>query len=190
MKRHCRVLGWLFAIGLGLPSWTTAAAAADASSGGAAAAEPKPLRSAAQQLVGTWKLIAIDERDADGIRVVPLDYGPEPIGLLMYDAGGRMSVHAMRRGRPKLASDDAHSATPEQALAAFLGYGAYFGTYTVDEQAGIVTHHVQGALNPNWEGSPQRRRFTLSGDKLTLEPLDFQAAGLNRTRRLTWQRLP
>ena len=34
----------------------------------------------------------------------------------------------MRRGRPKLASDDAHSATPEQALAAFLGYGAYFGS--------------------------------------------------------------
>ena len=190
MKRHCSRLDWLLAIGLGLLSWPATAAAADVSSGGATAAEPKPLSSAARQLVGTWKLIAIDERDANGARVVPLDYGPDPIGLLMYDASGHMSVHAMRRGRPKLASDDAHSATPDQAMAAFIGYGAYFGTYSVDEQAGIVTHHVQGALNPNWEGGDQRRRFTISGNKLTLEPLDFRAAGQKRTRRLTWQRLP
>ncbi len=190
MKRHCSGLDLLLAIGLGLLSWPATAAAADVSPGGATAAEPKPLSSAARQLVGTWKLIAIDERDANGARVVPLDYGPDPIGILMYDASGHMSVHAMRRGRPKLASDDAHSATPEQAMAAFIGYGAYFGTYTVDEQAGIVTHHVQGALNPNWEGGDQRRRFTISGNKLTLEPIDFQAAGHKRTRRLTWQRLP
>ncbi len=122
MKRHWTGLSLLLAVSFSLPSWSTAAAAADASSGGAAAAEPKPLSSVAQQLVGTWKLIAIDERDTNGIRVVPLDYGPDPIGLLMYDASGRMSVHAMRRGRPKLASDVAHSATPEQALAAFLWY--------------------------------------------------------------------
>ena len=62
-----------------------------------AAVEPKPLSSASQQLVGAWKLIAIDERGADGIRVVPLDYGPDASGLLMYDVGGRMSVRAMRR---------------------------------------------------------------------------------------------
>ena len=146
--------------------------------------------SVAQQLVGTWKLVAIDERDADGTRVVPLDYGPEPIGMLIYDAGGRMSVHAMRRGRPRFASEDVHSATPDQARSALIGYGAYFGTYTVDEQAGIVTHHVEGALNPNWEGSDQRRRFSLDGDKLTLAPPEFPAAGQKRTRQLTWERLP
>jgi hypothetical protein len=153
-------------------------------------AQTPDIRSATQPLIGTWKLIAIDERDGEGKRVVPLDYGPEPIGMLIYDAAGRMSVHAMRQGRPRFASEDVHSATPEQAKAAFVGYGAYFGTYTVDEQAGIVTHHVEGALNPNWEGSDQRRRFTLAGDKLTLSPPEFPAAGQKRTRQLTWQRLP
>jgi hypothetical protein len=101
-----------------------------------------------------------------------------------------MSAQAMRRGRPQLASDDVHLATPEQAKAAFTGYGAYFGTYTVDERAGLVVHHVQGSLIPNWEGSEQRRRFTICGDKLVLEPPAIQAAGQQRTRRLTWQRLP
>jgi hypothetical protein len=144
----------------------------------------------AQDLVGTWKLIAIDERDGDGQRVVPLDYGPEPTGMLMYDAWGRMSVQVMRRARPRFASEDVHSATADQAKSALTGYGAYFGTYTVDESAGIVTHHVQGALNPNWEGTDQRRRFTLSGDTLTLSPPEFPAAGQKRTRQLTWQRLP
>ncbi len=44
--------------------------------------------------------MSIDERNAQGERVVPMDYGPEPIGLLMYDATGHMSAQAMRRARP------------------------------------------------------------------------------------------
>ncbi len=144
----------------------------------------------ANTLVGTWKLVAIEERNAQGELVTPLDYGADPIGLLIYDATGHMSVHAMRRGRPKLPSDDVHLAPAELAKAAFTGYGAYFGTYTVDERAGIVVHHVQGSLIPNWEGGDQRRRFTLAGDQLVLEPPEIQARGEKRTRRLTWQRVP
>jgi hypothetical protein len=159
--------------------------------------ERRPTASAASakspdlsKLVGTWKLVAIEERNAQGELVTPLDYGPDPVGLLIYDTTGHMSVHAMRRGRAKLPSDDVHLAAPEQAKSAFVGYGAYFGTYEVDERAGIVIHHVEGSLIPNWEGSAQRRRFTLSGDKLTLEPPEIQAGGEKRTRRLTWQRVP
>jgi hypothetical protein len=96
----------------------------------------------------------------------------------------------MRRGRAPLASDDVHQAPPELAKAAFVGYGAYFGTYEVDEAKGLVIHHVEGSLIPNWEGSDQRRRFTIADDKLTLEPPEFRAAGQQRTRRLTWQRIP
>ena len=152
--------------------------------------EKRPGAPGSSKLVGTWKLVSIEERNAEGRPVTPLDYGPEPIGMLMYDATGHMSVHAMRRGRPRLASDDVHLAAPELAKAAFIGYGAYFGTYTVDERAGLVIHHVQGSLIPNWEGSEQRRRFTISGDMLVLEPPEIRAGGEKRTRRLTWQRLP
>ena len=78
---------------------------------------------------------------------------------------------------------------PSLAKTAFTGFNAYFGTYEVDLAAGLVIHHVQGSLIPNWEGLPQRRRFTLTGDKLILEPPEIQAAGQKRTRRLTWQRV-
>lgn len=155
----------------------------------AAAAARSAEKPASKKLVGTWKLVSIEERRADGQRVVPLDYGPEPVGILMYDASGHMSAHAVRRGRARLPSDDVHLATPEQAKAAMVGYNGYFGRYSVDEKAGIVIHHVEGGLIPNWEGGDQPRRFTLVGDKLILEPPEIQAAGEKRTRRLTWQRV-
>lgn len=157
--------------------------------GGKAAPGARPLTPGAAKLVGTWKLLTIEERNAQGELVTSLDYGPQPMGLLIYDATGHMSVHAMRRGRPRLPSDDVHLAPPERAKAAFVGYNAYFGTYEVDERAGVVVHHVEGSLIPNWEGTHQRRRFTISGDKLVLEPPPFQAGGQQRTRCLTWQRV-
>jgi len=145
--------------------------------------------SAAKKLIGTWKLVSIEERDADGKLTVPLDYGPNAVGLLMYDATGHMSAQAMRRGRAKLPSDDVHVATPEQAKAAFTGYNGYFGTYEVIESESIVIHRVEGSMIPNWEGGDQRRKFTISGDKLILEPPPIQAAGAKRVRQLTWERV-
>jgi hypothetical protein len=144
---------------------------------------------AATGLVGAWRLVSIDERDAQGKRVTPLDYGAEPIGLLIYTATGQMSAQAMRRGRARLPSDDVHLAPPEQAKAALVGYNAYFGTFEVRPREGLVIHHVEGSMIPNWEGGEQPRRFTLTGDRLILEPPTIQAAGQAHTRRLTWERI-
>ena len=174
MFRTCvrTVIGWVCVIGVGV----------------AFLAQGQQTR-AASKLIGTWKLVAIEERDADGKLTVPLDYGSDPVGMLMYDATGHMSAQAMRRGRSKLPSDDVHVATPEQAKAAFTGYNGYFGTYEVIESESIVIHHVEGSMIPNWEGGEQRRKFTISGDKLILEPPPIQAGGAKRVRRLTWQRV-
>ena len=178
---HCRTLHFLLVLVIATSvCWVV---------GRTSGADQRSKGPGSQKLVGTWKLVSIEERDANGKLATPLDYGPEPIGLLMYDAAGHMSAHAIRRNRPQLGSDDVHRATPEQAKAAFVGYNGYFGTYTVDEQAGLVIHHVQGSMIPNWEGSEQRRRFTLADNKLILEPPEIQAAGEKRTRRLTWERL-
>src|SRR3990167_5303780 len=114
-------------------------------------APPRATAAARNPLVGTGKPVSSEERAASGKPVTPLDYGPNPVGILMYDDTGHMSVHAMRRGRPRLGSDDIHRATPEQAKAAFVGYNGYFGTYEVDQRAGVVIHHVEGSLIPDWE---------------------------------------
>ena len=67
----------------------------------------------------------------------------------MYDATGHMMVEFEKMPPPaKFASGDDWNPTPEEARAALLGYIAYFGTYTVDEAAHAVTHHVEGSLNP------------------------------------------
>lgn len=143
----------------------------------------------AKQLVGTWKLVSVEERDGSGKLVVPLDFGAEPVGMLMYDTTGHMAAQAGRRDRARLETEDVHRAPAEQAKAAFTGYAAYFGTYEVNERERIVIHHVEGSMLPNWEGGDQRRKFTLAGDTLILEPPAFQAKGEKRARRLTWQRV-
>ena len=146
-------------------------------------------QTAGAKLVGTWKLVAIEERDEKGKLAVPLDYGANPVGLLIYTADGHMAAQAMRTNRQALPSDDVHLVPAEQAKAAFTGYNGYFGTYEVIEGQNIVIHHVQGSMIPNWVGGDQRRKFTLIGDKLILEPPAIQAAGAKRVRKLTWQRV-
>jgi hypothetical protein len=166
---------------------TTAAARRQRSA--AVAAGTPAAAAGAEQFIGTWKLVSMEERDANGKLVEPLDYGPNPVGLIIYDNTGHMSAQAMRRGRPKLPSDDVHLAPPDQAKAALVGYNAYWGRYEVRAAEGLVIHHVEGSMIPNWEGGDQRRHFTFQDDKLILEPPPIQAAGQTRVRRLTWQRV-
>jgi hypothetical protein len=156
---------------------------------GAACQGQASARPDAARLVGTWKLIAIEERDAKGRITTPLDYGDKPTGLLIYDNTGHMSAQAMRSGRAPLPSDDVHLAPADQAKAALVSYNAYWGTFEVRAAEHLVIHHVQGSMIPNWQGGDQYRHYTLQGDKLILEPLPIQAGGQTRVRRLTWQRV-
>lgn len=84
----------------------------------------------------------------------------------MYFANGSMSAVLMKRDRPKFASGDMANGTPEEIKAAFEGFDAYCGTFTLDEAESVVTHHVEACRFPNWEGTDQVRHFTLEGDSL------------------------
>ncbi len=100
----------------------------------------------------------------------------------MYDGTGHMMVGFEKMPPPpKFASGDDWTPTPEEARAAYLGYIAYFGTYTVDEAAHAVTHHVEGSLNPSYFGTDQLRPATLEGNRLTLSD--------GKTFRVVWERV-
>ena len=58
--------------------------------------------------------------------------------------------------------------TPEHALAIYSGYVAYFGTYTLDAKKSVVTHHVEGALMPDFIGTEQPRPFKLARKRLEI----------------------
>jgi hypothetical protein len=72
--------------------------------------------------------------------------------------------------------------TPNEARAAILGYGAYFGTYTIDERARTVTHHRAGNINPNGLGDFVRRYEFAPDDRLILRPVES-------TSELIWERI-
>jgi hypothetical protein len=134
------------------------------------------------RLVGNWTLISYDAIAADG--AVSLPFG-KASGRLAYDGHGHMAGQVMRPDREPVSAP----ADPQGLRAAFTGYIAYFGTYEIDEAAGVVVHHVHGALNPAWVGSDQIRRMRFDGDLLVLET-DVPRAGRMVRHVLTWRKLP
>ncbi len=139
------------------------------------------------ELVGTWSLISSEFRRADGQISYP--FGKDAIGLLMYDASGNVSAQLLRPDRPAFASGDAYRGTPEEVKAAFEGLLCYFGTYSVDEEKGTVTHHLKGAYLPNWVGTDQVRNFEVSGDHLTISTPPILAQGTTIVSVLSWKRI-
>src|SRR5690606_26490326 len=121
---------------------------------------------ASEGLVGTWTLVSLYGESAEGDILKP--YGDNPKGTLIYAADGSMSAVLMKQGRPKFASGDLATGTPEEVKAAFDGFDAYCGTFTLDESQNTVTHHIEVALFPNWEGTDQVRYYELSGDRLRI----------------------
>ncbi len=157
--------------------------------GVADASEPHPAPpSVAEQLVGSWRLVSYETHSPSG--EVSAIYGPSPVGRLMYDQYGRMSVHVMDSRRRRFASNDRLMHTPEELKQAFDGYFGYFGMYTVDEAASTVTHHITGASFPNFVGTDQKRFFVLSGNRLELKTPPMLRGGTDVTFHLVWEREP
>jgi hypothetical protein len=114
--------------------------------------------------------------------------GRDAAGVITYDEAGHMAAQIMQSDRPSFSSGDVDDATFEELSAALSGYTAYFGSYSVDEDAGVVTHHVTGSLFPNWIGTDQRREILLDGDQLTLSSQPILFKGRTRVFRATWKR--
>jgi hypothetical protein len=134
------------------------------------------------RLVGHWTLLSYHAIHPDGSTGKP--YG-DAIGRLCYDEHGYMSGQVMRPGRQPVAHRDDGV---RNLRAAYAGYVAYFGTYEVNSAGDMVTHHVQGSLNPAWVGGQQVRRMRFDGDRLILQADVTRAEGIVR-HVLTWQRL-
>jgi Lipocalin-like domain len=125
------------------------------------------MTSNAEQLFGTWRLISWEERKA-GLEVsYPL--GADAVGQISYDPAGRMSAQLMRSNQPSFASEDWREAKAEEKAAAWSNYFGYFGTYTIDEQASTVVHHIEGSWFPNLMGTDQIRHFRFEGERIILD---------------------
>ncbi len=148
----------------------------------AAPAEAAADTSVNERFAGAWSLTRVERRDADGELMG--EPRTERLGYIIYDASGHMGVTLMNPDRQPYAGD---TPTAEEALDRLGSYTSYFGTYTVTEAEGYLTHHLLGSLNPSGAGSNYQRFYTFGDDTLTLQP-----PGNDRGEKsfLTWTRLP
>lgn len=132
------------------------------------AARPGP-----NPLVGSWKLVSYEDKDANNNSVFP--YGKAPAGLLIYDETGHMAGQIMKTPPPAVASDDWDLFTVQEKVALFDGYVAYFGRYEVDEAHHVVAHLAEADLSRLYIGRREERHYQIDGDRLTLSETWIQS---------------
>ncbi len=126
----------------------------------------------AKKLIGAWRYVGTRIHGGNW------DRGANPKGMIYYGPHGEMAVQIAPDVERKRAGAQI---TPEEALTALKDYIAYFGTYTVDEAAGTVTHHRHDSLQLD-DKADLVRRYEFIGDRLVLRPP-------NSTMEVTWERI-
>jgi len=143
--------------------------------------------SAAEQLIGTWKLVSyVGEDVASGNKTDVM--GPHPSGYIEYGRDGRMIVIIVGTDRKKPAGS---VATPAEAQALLTSLLAYAGTYTLDTAAHTVTHHIEVSWDETRTGESHVRSYRFEGDRLTLttQPSRDPATGRPSVRTVVWERV-
>jgi hypothetical protein len=120
----------------------------------------------ASDLIGSWRVVRFQRWDKDGAESLPL--GAQPVGAVIFDATGTVSIQ-LGRGND--------GGTAEEIAKSFM---AYFGPFSTAGDALTIT--VVASNMPDYIGSTQKRTFKLSGDSLTIGTPGRYQATLERAR--------
>ncbi len=145
----------------------------------------QPAKTLQEQFVGTWRLMELYYKAADGTRTDSL--GPNPRGRLRLDADGNFTLQIMATTLPKFASNSRTDGSNDENRAVVHGSTSYYGTYSVDEKNQIFAVHIEACTYPNFDGAKQQRPFTLKGDELTFTNKVSSVAGSSVWQ--TWKRI-
>jgi hypothetical protein len=138
------------------------------------------------KLVGTWKLVSIEDTAQDGKIQPSVQFGAHPHGFLMYEADGYMCATIANGDRS--AWKDPAKADNSEKIKYFDTLVAYCGTYKLDTATSTVTHYPEVAWSPAYVGSTQLRPFRLQDDKLIITATKGLSDPNLKQRVLTWQR--
>jgi hypothetical protein len=139
------------------------------------------------RIVGTWKLVSMEETMKDGTtRPFPF-FGPHAKGFLMYQRDGYMCAQVVNPNRAQWA-DPAH-ATPEEKLATADGSFAYCGRYEIDVKQQWIVHLPEVATDPGYMGSRQIRPYRLEGSRLILSDVEKNDPSVSRWT-IVWEKVP
>ena len=132
-----------------------------------------------EALVGNWKLVSwqvVIDGEARDL------FGPHPKGYLLLTRDGRSMALTTAQDRSPGETEAEHAALHKSMLA-------YTGKYRVEGDDFITT--VDASWNEKWNGSEQRRRFTIDGDRLYIESEPAPSIlfpGKIDFRRIIWER--
>jgi hypothetical protein len=129
----------------------------------AADARSQPVQSeAAKRFVGVWRYVGtwIDGKPRP-------NRGANPKGFIFYTESGDMAAQIAPDRQTAMAGAEP---TPDEAKAAAADYVSYFGTWSIDERAGTVTHHRQASVQPG-PLTDYVRNYEFKDNRLILRPV-------------------
>lgn len=133
----------------------------------------------AEVLVGNWKLVSwqvVTEGEARDL------FGTKPKGYFILTREGRAMTVTTAEARKPGESEAERAALHKSMLA-------YTGRYRLEGDEFVTT--VDASWNESWNGTEQRRRFRLEGDKLYIESAPAPSIlfpGKVDFRRIVWER--
>jgi len=148
---------------------------------------PNPSGNLAMDIQGVWWLVSREDWTASGERRIDPVLGADPIGILAY-AKNKFTTQFMKRDRTIDTVNETFS-TRQNNTAAMSGYDAYFGTYAVDEETGLVSHTIIGSIMPANVGITVLRGLRVDENELTIQLETTTTQGEPVTRTLTWKRI-
>jgi hypothetical protein len=112
----------------------------------------------AKKFAGMWRLVSNPQRLADGTT----RQGSNSVAYAFFDAdASHMCFVSMNPSRSQWKSET--DPTPDEALSAMKGFGAYCGTVEIHGKEGFIIRHYEIDQNPNAVGRTTKRWYTFQG---------------------------
>ena len=118
-------------------------------------------------LAGTWRLVEFTDLDTLTGKWI-YRYGKNPRGYFTYTKTNILNLNISTDTPLKISEDSAKKLNVNLFdNIQYVSFG-YFGTYSLDLEKSVVTHHVKGGGVPWYIDTDQPRPFTLKGDTLVI----------------------
>jgi len=134
------------------------------------------------KFIGLWSLSIMEQLNPETGEWG--EWGNGMQGYILYDDRDNMSVHLTTVGYEDtdLRFPNFVDSISIEALKHLTNSYVYFAKYSIDEEQRVVEHARFTHSNPGEWDEVVKRRYTFSGDTLTLQPLEEETSNL----RLKW----
>jgi hypothetical protein len=125
------------------------------------------------RIIGIWRMISTKGADDSG-KALPPPYGPKAMGLVTFQADGRMMAVLC----------DGRSDIPGSEARAFMSYA---GNYSFDGTT--LSTRVDASSDASRVGGDQVRNVRFENGKMVLAPPRRMFAGVMQNQELTWEKI-